>query len=667
MIAYLVVREAGKLGNVFRLTPGQTMTVGRAPTNRIVLNDEVCSRHHCEVFQDGETWRVRDLQSRNGTLLDNSPVIGDQVLEANNVIQIGNCGLTFTYDLAAAFQDHDRDGQIEGDTGTAWTSSPAAVRPPAEPTIIHRKGENRFARAKPEAVGRDRTSRELAQLYKLALEMGSATTPRQLAEYVLNGLASGTSADLGAVLLLPKPALPDTPPGKLEIVAYKSSGDKPYQQVSEYLSGIVLKGREAVLARDVADDSRLLSRDSLGDLQAKSVICAPIRRENAILGLIHLYTTDPGKTLEPDDLEFTLAVADQCALALESLRRQQSLADGLAQARTEAIGLREQLGIESELIGNSESLRQLRVKISRIAPTDATVLIRGESGVGKELVARAIHYSSRRKNGPFVCMNCAALSESLLESELFGHEKGSFTGAVARKSGKFEQAHKGTLMLDEVGEMSLAIQAKFLRVLEGHPFERVGGGTPVQVDVRVVAATNRDLERAVEENSFRKDLYFRLQVVELAIDPLRIRAEDIPELAEFFREKFARKTGRAVKGYSVPAMEKLCGYSWPGNVRELQNTIERAVILCQSDQIEPSDIQLSLLGLPDQPRAVPGLDQPQFGLMNLDDLEQRHILSVLDHTQWNKTQAAQILGIERSTLDRKLKRYQVSRPDLPGG
>jgi Nif-specific regulatory protein len=261
-------------------------------------------------------------------------------------------------------------------------------------------------------------------------------------------------------------------------------------------------------------------------------------------------------------------------------------------------------------------------------------------------------------------MNCAALTESLLESELFGHEKGSFTGATTRKIGKFEQAHRGTLFLDEVGEMGLGIQAKFLRVLEGHPFERVGGASPVAVDVRVVAATNRDLENAVEQGLFRKDLYFRLQVVELVVEPLREHPGDIPALAEHFLKRFTVKTGREITGFSPGALERLCAYDWPGNVRELQNTIERAVVLCLGTQIETHEIQFSGLGGQEGVRGeAPGSGPSPHGDLSLDQLEQQHILGVLDRTNWNKTQAAQILGIERSTLDRKLKRYQVGRPE----
>jgi Nif-specific regulatory protein len=663
MIAYLVVREGNKWRDVYRLTPGQVMTIGRAPTNRIVLHDEVCSRYHCEVFQNGSTWKIRDLQSRNGTLIGGEPVEGEVELKAGQVIEIGPCELAFTYDLSQAFPRSGSEMKVEDETGPQTLDVLEMVPPPVEPTILHREAENPYVDGhRVDAVGRDRTSRELAQLYRLALDMGSAGNSKQLAEIVLSGLSSGTSADIGALLLLPNPVSAGEDPGELTLVAYRSSGERPYQKVSEYLSTTVLKSREAILARDVADDSLLVNRDSLGEIHAKSVICAPIRLGKQIYGLIHLYSTNPDRKLEPDDLEYTLAVADQCAGALDNLLRQEKLADGLARVRNENLKLREQLGIESELVGNSASIQALKTKIGRIAPTDATVLIRGESGVGKELVARAIHFTSRRRNGPFVCMNCAALTESLLESELFGHEKGSFTGATSRKIGKFEQAHKGTIFLDEVGEMGPGIQSKFLRVLEGHPFERVGGNTPIQVDVRVVAATNRDLERAVEGATFRKDLYFRLHVVEIVVDPLRDRLEDTEVLARHFLQGFTAKTGRNVRDFTPAALDKLAAYDWPGNVRELQNAVERAVILCLGELVGASDLQLSGLGGGEEHRAAVAASTGGFGDITLEALEQQHILAVLDRTNWNKSHAAQILGIERSTLDRKLKRYQVSRP-----
>ena len=262
-------------------------------------------------------------------------------------------------------------------------------------------------------------------------------------------------------------------------------------------------------------------------------------------------------------------------------------------------------------------------------------------------------------------MNCAALSESLLESELFGHEKGSFTGATDQKKGKFEQADQGTLFLDEVGEMSQSIQAKFLRVLEGHPFERVGGSKSINVDVRLVAATNRDLEEAVRQSKFREDLYFRLQVFEIVVPPLREREGDIPILATFFAERFAERTGRPVKEFTADAMDCLVHHQWAGNVRELQNAVERAVVLSTDDVISKEQIQLSGLNkLQPQPDSLAQIEQETNKnlAMSMDELEKNHIQKTLHLCDWNKSKASQILGIERSTLDRKLKKYGLKNP-----
>lgn len=311
------------------------------------------------------------------------------------------------------------------------------------------------------------------------------------------------------------------------------------------------------------------------------------------------------------------------------------------------------------IVGASESTQRLREQIRRIAPTDATVLIRGESGVGKELVARALHELSLRHDRPFVCLNCAALSESLLESELFGHEKGAFTGASERKLGKFELAHEGTLFLDEIGELSQAIQAKFLRVLEGQPFHRIGGSDPIQADVRVLAATNRDLEDAVKSHTFREDLYYRLNVVQIVVDPLRARRDDIPLLANHFLREAAAQSRRPGADIAPAAVDRLVAHRWPGNIRELKNTIFRAVILARTSRIEASDIDFAAVSAEDFDL---GRTPPTLLGRSLQEVELAHIVAVLEQTGWNKSRAAEILGIERSTLDRKLKRHDIQRP-----
>jgi DNA-binding NtrC family response regulator len=314
------------------------------------------------------------------------------------------------------------------------------------------------------------------------------------------------------------------------------------------------------------------------------------------------------------------------------------------------------------LVGQTPPMQGLREHIRRVAPTEATVLVRGESGVGKELVARALHEQSLRKSRPFVCLNCAALSETLLESELFGHEKGSFTGATQRKLGKFELAHEGTLFLDEIGELSAGIQAKFLRVLEGQPYHRIGGSDSIRVNVRVVAATNRDLEKAVKSGGFRQDLYFRLHVVEIQVPPLRERAGDVPLLAEHFLTEAAGLVKTRIRGFAPDALERLTGYQWPGNVRELKNVVQRAIIFATGDVIQAGDIRFAQLDheLLDSGQMVAITSDAEA--RSLREMEIDYILRVLDLTQWNKSRAAEILDIERSTLDRKLKRHNIRRP-----
>ena len=663
--AYLIIRSGPMDGTVIALQAGQNATVGRATTNRVVVPDEICSRNHCEVFYDDGRWKLRDLGSRNGTRVRGEPISGDFALVEGRQFQIGNTFLSFTF---------ERDGAIADETNLMREEDTATEIPvhqddvtldiqEARPEIVHRTGKTRYVMGINEAISsRDRAGQEAQRLVRLGLKMGAANDVRSLSEIVLEGLFEVTSADIGAVLVLPSNTSIKRPTaGQLELAAYKSLDSRPFERVSDYVSDVVLDTRVAVVALDVNANDRFKASDSLNAMRAESIICAPIRREDRLFGLIQLYSTNPDNRLEADDSEFVLAVADQLAIALEGIQERNRLTSILERRENENKSLRDMLKIETELVGDSDSIRRLREKILRVAPTGATVLIRGESGVGKELVARAIHEHSGRTNGPFITMNCAALSESLLESELFGHEKGSFTGAINRKVGKFEQAHQGTLFLDEVGEMSPAIQAKFLRVLEGHPFERVGGGIEVRVDVRVVAATNRDLERSVEAGTFRKDLYFRLQVMELVVEPLRDRRSDIAILANHFVERFAKKSGRPVHSLSPAAVTALVNYPWPGNVRELQNTIERAVILCSSDTLGPADIQLSALGAGDL-RITDDKSRASFRPVSVDIIEQEHILATLEWTKWNKSQAAHILGIERSTLDRKLKKYEVERP-----
>ena len=308
------------------------------------------------------------------------------------------------------------------------------------------------------------------------------------------------------------------------------------------------------------------------------------------------------------------------------------------------------------ILGRSAPIHAMQEIIATVAPTEATVLITGESGTGKELVARALHCASARAEKPLVTVNCAALAENLLESELFGHEKGSFTGADRRREGRFAQANGGTLFLDEIGEMPLTLQSKLLRALQQGEVQRVGADAAITVDVRIIAATNRDLREEVAQKRFREDLYFRLNVICIEVPPLRDRAEDIPVLAAHFLERFASRNRKNVRGFSPQALACMLRYAWPGNVRELENAVERAVILCNGDLITERELPLVVTGPAPVDERQPEADASLAGLP-LDTVERRAIEETLRQTGDNKSEAARQLGITRATLHNKLRKY----------
>jgi two-component system response regulator HydG len=325
--------------------------------------------------------------------------------------------------------------------------------------------------------------------------------------------------------------------------------------------------------------------------------------------------------------------------------------------------LRETLGHEFDsrnIIGNSPAMRRLLETVAQVAASEATVLISGESGTGKELIAGAIHFNSSRKDGPLVKINCAAITETLLESELFGHEKGAFTGADRRKEGRFSQAHGGTLFLDEVSEMSLMMQVKLLRALQEREFNRVGGEETIQVDVRVIAATNKDLTVQIKDGAFREDLYYRLNVIELLVPPLTDRKEDIPLLAQHFLETFALENHKDIKGFTPEAMDNLIRYRWPGNVRELMNAVERGVVLARTNYLDIGDFPFMKISIDqNEPPAADTATLFMTGDRPLEEIEKAAILNTLQAANGNKSEAARRLGITRKTLHKKLKAYGV--------
>jgi two-component system response regulator HydG len=345
-------------------------------------------------------------------------------------------------------------------------------------------------------------------------------------------------------------------------------------------------------------------------------------------------------------------------LDFEEMRMKMEQAMDHSKLREENRILKEIIGDHFDsrnIIGKSPKMLGLLETTSKAASSEATVLITGESGTGKEMIAGAIHFNSPRKDHPFIKLNCAAISEGLLESELFGHEKGAFTGAIRRREGRFRQAHQGSIFLDEISEMSLAMQAKLLRVIQEREFSRVGGEEVIFVDVRLIAATNKDLLNEVKNGNFREDLYYRLNVITLKVPPLRERKEDIPLLAEHFLKMFSQKNNKEISGFTPQAMDRIIRYAWPGNVREIMNTIESAVVLSNSAYLSEQDLPIisSEMELIDHDREI-------TAELPLDEVEKATILKILQTCGGNKSEAARRLGITRATLHKKLKRYGVS-------
>jgi Nif-specific regulatory protein len=367
-----------------------------------------------------------------------------------------------------------------------------------------------------------------------------------------------------------------------------------------------------------------------------------------ILGIIYLDTNEPATRFDNDQLQLVSAMAGVAAVAIENARHFERL-------ETENRRLRADARIEHNMVGESAPMRDVYAFISRAAPTDSTVLIYGESGTGKELAARALHQNSKRTDQPFVAVNCAALAESLLESELFGHEKGAFTGALAQRKGRLELAQGGTLFLDEIGELSPALQVKLLRVLQEREFERVGGTRTIRVDIRLIAATNKNLEAAINDGSFRSDLYYRLNVLSMEMPALRKRKDDIPLLASYFTAKYADKCNRRLDGISPEARQNLMSYDWPGNVREFENAIERAVVLGSTEQILPEDLPEAILETASRATASGSANYHEA----VAETKKKLILEAMNRSEGSFTEAAKLLGVHPNYLHRLIRNLDL--------
>jgi formate hydrogenlyase transcriptional activator len=426
-------------------------------------------------------------------------------------------------------------------------------------------------------------------------------------------------------------------------------------------AGAVLQTQQPLIVSNVAEENRWPQfAERAKAFGVNSVCYLPLTTARRRLGVLTFASKQPA-AYDAADAEFLQRAARQVAVAVENALAFQQIEELKQKLTQEKVYLEEELRTEhnfEEIIGNSDALRRVLKEVETVGPTDATVLIRGETGTGKELVARAIHHLNQRRERTFVNLNCAAIPTGLLESELFGHEKGAFTGAIAQKVGRFELAHEGTLFLDEVGDIPSELQPKLLRVLQDQQFERLGGTRTIKVNVRLVAATNRDLAQMVAAGQFRSDLYYRLNVFPVLLPPLRERREDIPQLVRHFIQKFARRMARRIETIPAEAMDALVAYPWPGNIRELENVIERAVILSAGPALR--------LPPGEWTTPVPAVANSNAVPTTLTDVEREHILDILQKAHWvlgGANGAAVKLGMKRSTLQWKMKKLNISRPE----
>jgi transcriptional regulator with GAF, ATPase, and Fis domain len=578
----LIVISGNLKGTEFALSEKHVSNIGRETANAVRLNDPSVSRRHCLIERkEDNRFFIRDLGSFNGVFVNGVQIAESLEIKHGDQLGIGDVSMFFLLQDAgegeALFIGEKQFAVINDET----LINQSTIRLPRAEALYLRP--EKLLAELPQVA---RVARDLSVLLKISSVLNSTPETEALQRRLLELIAEIIPAERGAILLVETDEQND-----LKIVSNFVLAFKPEKRGSNVqISRTVLERRESVslLCNDLSQDEELRAAQSLARSSVHSLLCVPLVIFEQTLGIIYVDTSNAATAFDEDHLQLLTGIAGIAAGPLENARRTETL-------KAENRRLLEQFEGHHEIIGESEKMKDVFKLIAKVAPTDSTVLILGESGTGKELVARAIHRASRRQEKPFVAINCANLSESLLESELFGYEKGAFTGADRTKIGMFEAAQGGTIFLDEIGEFPFALQAKLLRVLQEREMTRLGSVRPIKFDVRLIAATNKDLEEAVKNNAFRQDLFYRLDVFNLEIPPLRERREDIPLLAQFFINKFNAQCNRNVKGVTAQARVYLQKYEWIGNVRELENVIERAVILATGDEIGLDELPVRLV------------------------------------------------------------------------
>ena len=608
---------SGKLkGSIFTINE-ETFVIGRETAANVCIADASVSRRHTKIEKNDNGFVITDLESLNGTFVNDLPV-KSRVLQHGDRIRIGDSQFIFLTeegDLAS------RSSEVNIDEAQVVSG----------PTLQIRIDDAMYLMA-----------RDLSALMKVSTSINAIRGLDDLLQRLIELLFEVVPAQRGAILLTTGDSLDSSVVFGLD----RLNGKDKAVNVSRTIAQQVLRDGVALIANDPATQTTL-SSESLIQARTHSVMCVPLVMIDQKLGVLYLDTTIADDHFNRDHLQLVTAIASIAAVAIENARHFEWL-------QNENERLLADVNIEHNMVGEGPAMQRVYHFISKVAPTDSTVLIAGESGTGKELAARAIHRNSKRAQKPFMAVNCAALTETLLESELFGHEKGAFTGAFSQKKGRLEIADGGTVFLDEIGELTPALQVKLLRVLQEREFERVGGTATIKVDLRVIAATNKNLEEAIEAGEFRQDLYYRLNVVSLEMPALRERREDIMLLASYFVDKYGAKCNRKLLGVSANARERLTAYDWPGNVRELENAIERAIVLGTTDVILPEDLPEALLE-----RETSALQSTMGYHEAVTQTKKEIILKAIDEAKGNYTEAAKLLGVHPNYLHRLIRNLNL--------
>jgi transcriptional regulator with GAF, ATPase, and Fis domain len=613
---------------------GAEAAIGRDADNTIRLEDSAVSPHHCSIALRGDTFILTDLDSSSGTFVNGIPV-KQRELKSGDELAVGSS--------VFLFEAEKSETALSNPVRMSEEVAPDAKTPELHPDeLLSLQPESLAALPQPA-----RMARNLSVLLQISRAIGSLRDEESLPWQLLGLIFDVIPAERGAILLLEEDSLEVRSQAAWDRV----SGPAHPVNVLRAVVRRVIEERVSLLQSHPAVQKSSNSQEENGQPLQRSLLCVPMLSKDKPLGVIYLESTNPATALTTDDFQLLTAIAGLGVIGIENARQFERLG-------SENQRLLAEVSLTHDMVGGSPRMREVYQFIERVAPSDSTVLICGESGTGKELAARAIHKNSTRKNQPFVALNCAALTETLLESELFGHEKGAFTSAISQKKGFLEVAEGGTIFLDEIGELSPILQAKLLRVLQEREFVRVGGTRSIKINVRFLAATNRDLQKAVREGAFRADLFHRLNVISITLPALREHPEDIPALARHFSALHAKNCNRNIQGISAEALVCLAQYDWPGNIRELENAMERAVVVGSSDVISAEDLPETVLE-----SAKSGGCAPAKYHDAVRNLKKQLILSALEQAFGNITEAAKLLGVHPNYLHRLMRNLEL-RPAM---